>query len=503
MKNQVDKLNKILTRLFQTIPPVLEDAARRASAGRISGSEMHVLAEIGVGRAKTMTQVAAGLRISVGALTTAIDKLVKKGCVHRFRVPEDRRIVKLSLTEEGAALARAHAAFGEAMTETAFASLTEEQRSLLLLSLENVEEYFRMQAVRPIRAEREPPLRPIRIGDLEIPAPIVQGDMGAAFSSPRLAAAIALCGGVGLITSAQPGCTEPDYARDPRAANLRAFGRDVSDACARLRAGGGAGAIAVNVLYAAPDCARAVRAAIEAGVDIIVAGMGIPISLPAMAGDSGVKLVPMISSARAVRLLRKSWAKKYNRAPDAVIFEGPSKCGILGFKEERLDSAAAGFYRNVVEIKHELADLPNCPLIVANGAMNRAEVKRAVAYGADGIQLDEPFALTPDCAVPPSVRAVYAEAKRREALILGSPLGMPVRMLRNALTDRVARGNADPAHCIGCIDLCPKKDIPFCLAEALGATARGDAENGILFCAENGGRAAPYATVADIFKAFC
>ncbi|MDR2355391.1 MAG: nitronate monooxygenase [Clostridiales Family XIII bacterium] len=504
MKTQFDKPGKIFARLFQTIPPILDDAARRASGGRISGSEMHVLTEIGLGKAKTMTQVAAGLRISVGALTTAIDKLVRKGCVDRFRVPEDRRIVKLALTETGAAFARAHTEFRERMTKAAFASLAEEQRSLLLLALENVEEYFRMQAVRPIREEREPPLRAVRIGALDIPVPIVQGDMGAAFSSPRLAAAIATCGGVGVITAAQPGFAESDYEKDPQTANLRAFRRDVADACARiLKKKGPVGAIAVSVLYAAPDCAHTVRAAIEAGARIVIAGMGIPVSLPAMAGDSGVMLVPMLSSARAVRLLRKSWAKKYNRAPDAVIFEGPSKCGILGFKEEQLDSATAGFYRSVVEIKRELADLPNCPLIVANGEMSRADVKRAVAYGADGIQLDTSFVLTSECDAPQSVRAVYAQAQRRETLILKSPLGRPVRMLRNALADRVARGNTEPAHCIDCIDLCPKKDIPFCLAEVLGATARGDAENGILFCAENGGRAAPHAAVADIFRAFC
>jgi NAD(P)H-dependent flavin oxidoreductase YrpB (nitropropane dioxygenase family)/DNA-binding MarR family transcriptional regulator len=506
MKSRVDKLNEVLARLFRDLPPVLDDAAREVSAGRISGSEMHVIAEIGVGKAKTMTQVAAGLRISVGALTTAIDKLVKKDYVRRFRVPEDRRIVKLALTPEGAALARAHTAFRNTMVEEAFASLTEEQRALLLLALEDMDEYFRMQAVRPVREEQEPPLRPIRIGELEIPAPIVQGDMGAAFSSPRLAAAIAACGGVGALTSVQPGFAEPDYERDPQTANLRALRRDIAEACERLdrlAAGKAIGAIAVNVLYASPDCARVVQTAIEAGARVIIAGMGLPISLPGMVGDARVTLVPMVSSARAVALLRKAWAKKYNRAPDAVIFEGPHKCGILGFKEEQLDGAAAGFYRSVVEIRRELADLPNCPLIVANGAMSRADVKRAVAYGADGIQLDEPFVLTPECGAPASVRAVYAEAERREALILKSPLGRPVRMLRNALTDRALRGNVDPARCTGCIDLCPKKDIPFCLADALNATARGDAENGILFCAENGGRAAPCAAVADIFKAFC
>jgi NAD(P)H-dependent flavin oxidoreductase YrpB (nitropropane dioxygenase family)/DNA-binding MarR family transcriptional regulator len=515
MKRQIDRLNAVLARLFQTIPPILEDAARRASAGRISGSEMHVLTEIGLGKAKTMTQVAVGLRISVGALTTAIDKLVKKGYVRRFGVPEDRRIVKLELTAEGAALARVHAALREEMVETAFGALSEEQRSLLLLSLENVEEYFRMQAVRPIREEREPPLAPICIGDIEIPAPLFQGDMGAAFSSPYLAAAIAARGGVGVLTSAQPGFAEPDYESDPRAANLRALKRDILRARERLDelgdpgdpdgsgAGKGLGAIAVNILYAAPDCAQTVRAAVEAGARILIAGMGIPTSLPGMTGDACVKLVPVVSSARAIALLRRSWAKKYNRAPDAVIFEGPSKCGLLGFKEEQLDGAAAGFYRSVVEIKHELADLPNCPLIVANGAMRRADVKRAFAYGADGVQLDEAFALTRECAAPQSVLTLYARGGRREARILKSPLGMPVRMLRNILADRIARGNIDPARCVDCLDLCPKKDIPFCLAEALNATARGDAENGILFCAEPDSRAASYETVADVFRELC
>jgi NAD(P)H-dependent flavin oxidoreductase YrpB (nitropropane dioxygenase family)/DNA-binding MarR family transcriptional regulator len=468
---------------------------------------MHVLTEIGLGKIKTMTQVAAGLRISVGALTTAIDKLVKKGYVRRSRVDEDRRIVKVALTDEGAELVRAHVSFREDMIETAFKSLSAEQRELLLLSLADIDEYFRMKSVSPVREESEPPLRPIMIGDIEIPSPIFQGDMGAAFSSPSLAAAIAICGGVGIVTAAQPGFAEPDYEREPLAANLRAFKRNISDARARTRGQNSIGDVAVNVLYASPECGLMVKTAIEAGARIIIAGMGIPTSLPGMAGESDVKLVPIVSSARAVALLRRGWAKKYNRAPDAVIFEGPLKCGFLGFKEEKLDGAAADFYRSLVEIRRELADLPNCPLIAANGAMSRADVKRAIAYGADGIQLDEAFALTRECTAPSSVLALYSGAQRREALIMKSPVGMPARALKNALTDRAARGTADPSRCINCMTGCPKKDIPFCLAEALNATSRGDAENGILFCDGESDRAAPPTqmpdTVAGIFKALC
>jgi hypothetical protein len=69
--------------------------------------------------------------------------------------------------------------------------------------------------------------------------------------------------------------------------------------------------------------------------------------------------------------------------------------------------------------------------------------------------------------------------------------------------ERILRGNIDPTRCIDCIDVCPRKDIPFCLAEALVATAKGDAENGILFCGESGGAAPRPGTVADIFRDLC
>jgi NAD(P)H-dependent flavin oxidoreductase YrpB (nitropropane dioxygenase family) len=310
---------------------------------------------------------------------------------------------------------------------------------------------------------------------------------------------------VGVLTSVQPGFAEPDYAGDPIAANLRAFTRNIRSAHEKLGTarGAGAGVIAVNILCAAPEYALMAEAAAEAGARVLISGAGIPTTLPGIVKDPRVKFVPVVSSARAIALLRRSWAKKYNRAPDAVIFEGPFKCGLLGFKEEQLDGAGDRFYQSMLEIRRELADLANCPLIVANGAMSRTEVKRAVSYGADGIQLEEPFALTRECAAPKSVLAMYTGANRPEALILGSPLGMPVRMLRNALAERILRGNTDPARCIGCIDVCPRKDIPFCLAEALAATAGGDAENGVLFCDEGGGNGPQPGTVADIFKELC
>jgi NAD(P)H-dependent flavin oxidoreductase YrpB (nitropropane dioxygenase family) len=378
--------------------------------------------------------------------------------------------------------------------------------------METIDEFYKTQAVRPLREGAHLSLRPIRIGDLEIPAPIFQGDMGVAFSTPRLAASVAAHGGVGVLSAEQAGCLDADYARDAAAANVRALRRDVQAALSEIRGLARKGAVAVNIICASTQYEALVRAAVEAGAQMIISGVGLPVALPGIVRDANVKLTPIVSSARAIALLRRSWAKKYNRAPDAVIFAGPRAGGHLGFKEERLDEAEDRFYQTILEIKGELADLSNCPLIVSNGAMKQADVKKALAYGADGIQAEEVFALAAECGAPENLKGVYAPANRWETAIVKSPAGMSVRILRNKLAEEILKGGVAPRHCVNCLHNCPKKDISFCLAEALAATARGDAENGVLFSVDRSrgedppgtaarSRGREPVTVADIFRA--
>ncbi|MEG1584761.1 MAG: MarR family transcriptional regulator, partial [Anaerovorax sp.] len=97
----VKELNEILVSLFNSVLKMEENALRKASNHNLSLTEIHTLVAVGGGRPKTMTQVANTLKISVGTLTVAINKLLKKEYVNRFRVPEDRRIVKIELTQKG------------------------------------------------------------------------------------------------------------------------------------------------------------------------------------------------------------------------------------------------------------------------------------------------------------------------------------------------------------------------------------------------------------------
>ena len=63
----------------------------------------------------------------------------------------------------------------------------------------------------------------LKIGNLVAKYPIIQGGMGVGISLSSLAGAVAKAGGIGVISAAQPGWRDPEFARDPLSANLRAL----------------------------------------------------------------------------------------------------------------------------------------------------------------------------------------------------------------------------------------------------------------------------------------
>ena len=61
----------------------------------------------------------------------------------------------------------------------------------------------------------------LKIGNLTAKYPIIQGGMGVGISLSSLAGAVAKAGGIGIISAAQPGWRDPEFARDPLSANLQ------------------------------------------------------------------------------------------------------------------------------------------------------------------------------------------------------------------------------------------------------------------------------------------
>ena len=172
----------------------------------------------------------------------------------------------------------------------------------------------------------------LKIGDLYAPVPVIQGGMGVGVSLSSLAGSVAKAGGIGIISTAQIGYRDPDFDRYPIPCNLKAIGEEINKA--REIADGGI--VGVNIMVATRQYEDYVKAAADAGADLIISGAGLPMTLPAVAPDS--RLAPIVSSEKSLQVILHYWQKKYNRKPDLVVIEGPKAGGHLGFSREEIDS---------------------------------------------------------------------------------------------------------------------------------------------------------------------
>jgi len=157
----------------------------------------------------------------------------------------------------------------------------------------------------------------LNIGDLEIRVPIIQGGMGVRVSGASLASAAANAGCAGIIASAGLGLFD-----DLKGSASRKLGEDVLRNEIRKAKSLSDGVIGVNIMVALSNYENLVRVADEEKADLIISGAGLPLSLPAYVSSRHTKLVPIVSSARTLRIICKRWKHHYDRLPDAVVVEG-------------------------------------------------------------------------------------------------------------------------------------------------------------------------------------
>ena len=175
-------------------------------------------------------------------------------------------------------------------------------------------------------------MKPLKIGDIEARLPIIQGGMGIGISLGGLAGAVAKEGGVGIISTAQIGFREEDFDQNPKAANLRALKKEYEKA----RSIAPHGIIGFNIMVATRCYEEYVKAAVDAGADLIISGAGLPTDLPQITNGSRVKIAPIVSTEKSAKVILKYWDKKYHRVPDLVVVEGPKAGGHLGFTREQV-----------------------------------------------------------------------------------------------------------------------------------------------------------------------
>lgn len=143
MNNSIEVLNELLVSTFNIIISAEQKALREGIFKDLSLTEIHTIEAVGTCGAKTMSEVAGILGITVGTLTTAINHLVKKEYVERSRSNEDKRVVNITLTDKGRLAFEVHKKFHTDMVKNIIAELTPEEEQVLIKALDKVNKYFK------------------------------------------------------------------------------------------------------------------------------------------------------------------------------------------------------------------------------------------------------------------------------------------------------------------------------------------------------------------------
>lgn len=341
-------------------------------------------------------------------------------------------------------------------------------------------------------------MKELVIGDLVAKVPIIQGGMGVGISMHKLAGAVAKEGGIGVISAAQPGFREPDFYTNTNEANLRALAREIKLA----KEISNNGIIGVNLMVAVTHYEDFVKCCIENGADLIISGAGLPMDLPKFAAGSNIKLAPVISSAKAFKVVVGRWIKKYGKVADLVVIEGPKAGGHLGFKAEEVENIE-NFDDEIVKIlemkkQFEETTGKTIPVVFGGGVFYKEDVEHYLGMGLDGVQMATRFVATEECDADIKFKQAYVNATLDDVRIVKSPVGMPGRALNNNFIQNIVPKGCKVTKCFNCLVHCDPKTIPYCISKALFNGANGDIDEALVFCGENVYKVDKITTVKEI-----
>jgi len=343
---------------------------------------------------------------------------------------------------------------------------------------------------------------PLKIGNLSIPIPIIQGGMGVGISLSGMAAAVANEGGVGVISSAGLGLLYKNMGSNYLEASIAGLKEELRKVREKTL-----GVIGVNVMVAMSNFADMVKTAISEKADIIFSGAGLPLNLPGFLGkDSTTKLVPIVSSGRAARIICSKWKQDFDYLPDAIVVEGPKAGGHLGFKKEQIEDANFSIEQlipEVVAVAREFEEKyqVKIPVIAAGGIYTGQDIHDIIKLGASGVQMGTRFVTTTECDASDEFKMTYIRAEEKDLEIIVSPVGMPGRAIRNTFIDKVNLGYKHPISCpFKCIKTCEVSTSPYCIITALYNAFRGNLNSGYAFAGSNAFLAKKIISIKETFN---
>ena len=291
---------------------------------------------------------------------------------------------------------------------------------------------------------------------LNIEYPVFQGGM-AWVADGELAAAVSNAGGLGLIGAMNmDGETLRAEIKKARALTDRPFG--------------------VNLMLMSPHIEEACKVVCDERVAVVTTGAGSPAKhMPALKA-AGIKVFPVVASVSLAKMMAKAGA-------DGLVAEGCESGGHVGES-------------TTMTLVPQVVDAVDIPVIAAGGIADGRGMAAAFMLGAEGIQMGTRFLTAYECNVHKNYKERVIKARDTDTVVTGRSLGHPVRALKNNMTRKFRKLEANP-------------DIPTDELEALGSGALrravidGDVDDGSCMCGQIAGMITDEASCADIISSIC
>ncbi|MDH5478871.1 MAG: nitronate monooxygenase [Nitrospinota bacterium] len=356
--------------------------------------------------------------------------------------------------------------------------------------------------------QTDKPLPPLRLRshhpdsekEITLRIPVINGGMGVGVTGPALASAITNEGGGGVLTGVVLGYPFQKILgkltdKKPFEANRLALEEWITTT--KTKCDGGF--VGVNIMVALNDFKDMAHVSAKSGVDLIIAGAGLPMALPEIVNKfPDTMIAPIISSVKAARVMVKKWMAK-GRAPDAIIYESIHHSG--GHQGGSIDDILTGMHqpRDVVSETRKMLDdqgLEDVPVIAAGGIWDKNDILEALSWGAQGVQMASRFLLTVEAGLEFGGIKLFKKLFMENdipTILERSPAGLPSRAVETPFSKRFAAIDneiiKEPHECPSvCLASCDKQKSIYCILDHLTEALKDNLEKGLFFAGSNVGK---------------
>jgi nitronate monooxygenase len=324
--------------------------------------------------------------------------------------------------------------------------------------------------------------------------------MGVGVTGPALAAEVTNHGGGGVLTGVALGYAfrrllNKYIDAKPYEANRLALEEWIKTTKEKCNGG----FVGVNIMVAVYDYKELAHTCAKSGVDLIVAGAGLPMALPDIVADfPDTMIAPITSSVKAGRVMVRKWLSK-GRAPDAIVFESIHHSG--GHQGAKVQDILDGNHQpeEVIGETRKLLDdngLEDVPVIAAGGVWDKEDILKHLSWGAQGVQMASRFLLTDEAGLEfggiKLFKKIYQD-NNIPTILEHSPAGLPGRAVATPFSKRFAMLDnelvSEKHDCpFACLSTCDKKKSIYCILKNLTDALEDDLEEGLFFAGSNIGK---------------